>query len=59
MNYSLFIENQRKSSEGKMSRIIIQLNGVGYCYRYESGRRLSKYYSTINRLYKYGALIYQ
>ncbi len=35
-------------------RITIHYNGVGYCYSYENGQQISKYYSTTGRLYKYG-----
>lgn len=34
--------------------IIIHFNGVGYCYTTESGVQLTKYYSTVNKLRKYG-----
>lgn len=36
--------------------IRIHFNGVGYCYAKETGQQLSKYYTTTNRLRKYGIL---
>ena len=39
-------------------RILIHYNGVGYCYSFENGQQITKYYSTINRLKKYHGLIY-
>lgn len=37
-------------------RIVIHFNGVGYYYTYENGQQISKCYSTVNRLRKYGKL---
>lgn len=37
-------------------RIIIHWNGCGYYYTKESGQQISKQYSTIWRLRKYGKL---
>jgi hypothetical protein len=34
-------------------KIIIHWNGCGYCYTYENGQQISKYYRTVNRLFKY------
>lgn len=37
-------------------RVIIHYNGVGYYYTTESGVQLSKCYSTVGRLRRYGKL---
>ena len=37
-------------------RVIIHFNGVGYCYTRENGQQLTKYYSTVSKLRKYGII---
>ena len=36
----------------------VNFSGVGYCYSYENGQQITKYYSSVARLEYYQGLVY-
>jgi len=61
MKYKLdMISDKIMGNSGVMAnykwQVVIHFNGWGYCYSDITGKQLSKYYSTIGRLRKWGKI---